>query len=353
MKQKYLIAFIAILLICKISYAQTPIKKDTTENLGLVKWLTISEAQEKNKQQPRPMIIDVYTDWCGWCKHMMKTTFSSPDIANYINYNFYPIRFNAETHDTLTWLGEKYVNRSPEKRSTHDLAVKLIGTRLSYPTTIFVNNNYQFMLNVPGYLEANKLAPFLIYTLENIFQSTSIYDFQKYYDLAFTPEKDKKDTLSIKWLKLQDALYKAKNENKKILFNTYTDFCNGCKVMNMAVFKDTNVVKYINKHFVAVNFNAQANDTIVCNGKLFTHSENQIFHSFPMALSGGKITLPTVYMLDADGNLILPAALFMTPHFLLAVLEYVYEDKYKTIQWKDFFSDYEKRNQKLDLTAPK
>ena len=347
LKHKFTLT-IVLFLIVKFSFCQVAIKTDTAENTGLVKWMTLKEAQEKYKQQPRPMIIDVYTDWCGWCKHMMKTTFSSPDIANYINANFYPVRFNAETQDTIIWRGETYVNRSKDKRSTHDLAIKLIGTRLSYPTTIFVSNNYQFMLNVPGYLDIPKISPFLIYTVENIFQTTSIYDFQKCYEIAYPQNNEKKDTNNAHWVKLQEAIYKANNENKKILFNIYTDFCNGCKVMNQSVYKDTAVVKYINAHFVAVNFNAQANDTVVCNGKLYTHQPDQMFHSFPVTLSNGKIALPTAFFLDSKGNLITPAPLFMTSHVLLAILEYVYEEKNKTTPWKDFYDTYEKRFTKTD-----
>src|ERR1700757_5413551 len=120
------------------------------QNQGLVQWLTFKEAQEKLKQQPKSLLIDIYTDWCGWCKHMIKTTYSDPNIAGYINTYFYPVQFNAETHDTIEYNGEKYVNKSTEKKSPHDLAIKFLGQSLSYPSTIFVSNNYQFNLLSQG-----------------------------------------------------------------------------------------------------------------------------------------------------------------------------------------------------------
>src|SRR5690606_19508439 len=76
------------------------------ENNGLVNWLTLKEAQEKNKTQSKPFIIDFYTDWCGWCKHMMRTTYSNPALAAYINQHFYPVKFNAEGKDTVEYNGE-------------------------------------------------------------------------------------------------------------------------------------------------------------------------------------------------------------------------------------------------------
>ncbi|MEI7595821.1 MAG: DUF255 domain-containing protein [Bacteroidota bacterium] len=344
-KLSYIFIF---LLYSSLSFGQQIAKTDTIkEYLGLVKWLTIEEAQEKYKQQPKPIMIDMYTDWCGWCKHMMKNTFSNPGLASYINSNFYPVRFNAETRDTIIWRGEKFVNQGTGKRSTHDLTFKLMGTKLSYPTTIFINNNYQFALNVPGYLEVKKIEPFLIYTLENIFTTTSIQDFQKYFGIAF-PDSVKKDTTSVKWMKFQQALYKAKAENKKILVNTYTDWCNGCRVMNEAVYKDSAIAAYINKNYVAVNFNAQGNDTVVLNGNLYTRPAQQAFHPLALSLSQNKLTLPTLFVLDSDGKLIGPAPMFMVPDVLMPVLKYFNEDKYKTGNWNDYYKEY-KKNRELEI----
>ena len=151
------------------------------ENLGLVKWMDLKTAQSAYKKQPKPIMIDVYTDWCGWCKHMMKTTFSNPSLANYINSDYYPVRFNAESKDTIEFLDKKYINKNIGNRSANDLAVEMLEGKLSYPTTVFYNNNYKFKMLAPGYMKEKDIEPILVYTVEYIFNTTNAQDFQKYF----------------------------------------------------------------------------------------------------------------------------------------------------------------------------
>src|ERR1700757_1112172 len=73
-----------------------------------VHWLTVAEAQKAYQQNPKPILIDVYTGWCYWCKVMEKETYSKDSVADYINEHYYAIRLDAETKDSIIWKGTHY-----------------------------------------------------------------------------------------------------------------------------------------------------------------------------------------------------------------------------------------------------
>ncbi|MFL2582526.1 MAG: DUF255 domain-containing protein [Flavobacteriales bacterium] len=82
---------------------------------GPINWLSLEEANSLYKQNPKPMFIDVYTDWCGWCKKMDASTFQDISVAQYLNANFYPVKLNAETSDSVRFMGKTYFNTQQEK----------------------------------------------------------------------------------------------------------------------------------------------------------------------------------------------------------------------------------------------
>lgn len=310
---------------------------------GLVKWLTIEEAQKLYKTQPKPFLIDVYTDWCGWCKHMMKTTYSNPNIAGYINQFFYPIKFNAETKDTIEYNGKVYKPTSPNPKTPHELAIKFLGNSLSYPSTIFVSNNFEYNLLSQGFLEEKKLEPLLIYTVENVFKSAAYEDFSEqfnhtFYDTTFTKKHIK--TYTVKEI---EKLQKSRpGVTKKILVNISAGFCNSCKVQNATSLKDTTIANYINKHFYLVNFDAESNDTIMFKGeKCFkTIMNGYPLHTFALKATNNRLQFPSIAVLDAQQNTLDALNAFLTPKALLPILKYYAEDKYKTVSWADYIKAY-------------
>jgi thioredoxin-related protein len=142
---------------------------------GKINWLTLEEAAIRTKTEPRKIVVDVYTDWCGWCRKMDQSTFTDPEIADYINKNFYAVKLDAEGKDPITINGKKY-KYNPQYRS-HEAAISLLNGQMSYPSTVYLDEKMAIISPVPGYLDAANFKKILIYFGDNHYKKKS---FQEY-----------------------------------------------------------------------------------------------------------------------------------------------------------------------------
>ncbi|WP_461065116.1 thioredoxin family protein [Spirosoma horti] len=135
-----------------------------------IKWLTIQEAYALTQKKPKKFVVDVYTDWCGWCKVMDRETFSKPAIVDYVNQNYYAVRFNAEQTGDVTLGNQTFKYISGGSRGVHELAAALLKNQMSYPTTVFLDEKFNLIQPIPGYLEPRTFHQIITYFGKNYHQ---------------------------------------------------------------------------------------------------------------------------------------------------------------------------------------
>ena len=101
----------------------------------------------------KPVLVDVYTDWCGWCKRMDKDVYSQPEVKQYLSEHFVQVKLNAEYTTAARYEGKNYTSRTLAER------FRVSG----FPTTIFLRSDGSHMANVPGYVPAERFLLLLHY----------------------------------------------------------------------------------------------------------------------------------------------------------------------------------------------
>ena len=222
-----------------------------------INWLTLEEADSLYKIQKRPIFIDVFTNWCGWCKRMDASTFKDPTVAAYLNTNFYPVKLNAETRDTITFNGKTYTNSQSSKAKE------------------IINN-------------LNEKITFLTDSINKLYLSKTESE-------------------------------KAKKDGKKILVHLINKNSISSNIMDKASYRDPFTAKKINANFHAVKLNVNEINPIKYRDQVLKNVNG--VHQLSIALMQNKISFPTHSFLDNNGNLIMRVPQFFAPKLIDPVLD--------------------------------
>ena len=96
-----------------------------------VNWIGFEEALELNKKSPKPILVDLYTDWCGWCKRMDATTYKNKVIVDYINENYYAVKMDGEGRGDINYQGKTFKFVQQGRSKYHELAAAILKGKMT------------------------------------------------------------------------------------------------------------------------------------------------------------------------------------------------------------------------------
>lgn len=169
------ITYTFLLVALLISSAEKTMAQDK------IKWYSIEEALKMAAHEPRVLVIDVYTDWCGWCKKMDANTFSDPGIIEQMNSKFYPVKMDAEGKADVVIGDKTFKHVDNGRRGYHEIAAVVTKGRLSYPTISYVDATGKVLQAAPGYKTADQFNVYLAYYSSGSHEKQSFEQFSAAY----------------------------------------------------------------------------------------------------------------------------------------------------------------------------
>ena len=121
---------------------------------GALNWHKIQNIEQLQKETPKKVLVDVYTDWCRWCKVMDQKTFTDPGLKAYLQKEYHLVKLNGEEPATINFKGQDFSFVKGGRKGYNQLAATLLNGNLAYPSFVVLNENLEVQEVIRGFKDA-------------------------------------------------------------------------------------------------------------------------------------------------------------------------------------------------------
>ena len=147
-----------------------------------LKWKPFEEGFAEAKKTKKKIMIDVYTNWCGWCKRLDRDVYGNDKVADYLSQQYVIIKLNAESNSKIRFEDAAY---------TEAELARAFGVT-GYPTIIFFNSDGEPLDKLGGYVAANQFLPIIKYFGENVYKTMTWQEYRQQPESSSKQKPSKK-----------------------------------------------------------------------------------------------------------------------------------------------------------------
>lgn len=131
-----------------------------------INWISFEQLDDSLALKPKKVFISFFADWCSYCKKMNKVAYKNPKVISILNSDYYAVKMNVETRDTISFEGKNFVNAEygKKRRPTHQIPLLIAsrkGRPFSLPATIILDANFRIRNRQFEYLSTKKMLEML------------------------------------------------------------------------------------------------------------------------------------------------------------------------------------------------
>lgn len=131
-----------------------------------VHWLTFEQLEDSLQNNPKKVFIDFYADWCAPCLKMQRDVFTDEKIIQILNKEYYAVKMNVESTDTIHFGNEIFINERAKRRNPVHQIPLLMASRndkpFSLPALVFFDEKFQAKARYFQYLDTKQLTEILV-----------------------------------------------------------------------------------------------------------------------------------------------------------------------------------------------
>ena len=153
-----------------------------------IEWMSMNEALAAQKKEPKKIFMDVYTTWCGPCKLLDKNTFHNEDVVEFINENFYAVKFDAEGTEEIDYQDFVYTNpnHDPDRKGRNAQHLFAHALKVSgYPSMVFFDEKSDVIAPITGYHTPKDLEIYLKMIANDDYKDLTTAEAWKEYEANF------------------------------------------------------------------------------------------------------------------------------------------------------------------------